>query len=68
MKTEIVNVGAYANNPEIAHGLAWYANVRSETLHRCYLHNGYEALPREEKNKMYDRIRAEVEKEMEDAK
>lgn len=66
METAILNVGAYTGNPEIAHGLAWYANVRSETLHRCYLHNGYEALPREERNKIYDRMRQQVEKEMED--
>lgn len=68
MKTAILNVGAYTGNPEIAHDMARCADVRSETLHRCYMIEGYESLPREEKNGIYDRLRRMVENEMEDQK
>lgn len=38
--------------------------VRRETLKRCYMIPGYKDLTREEKNRTYDAIKAEVETEV----
>jgi len=40
------------------------ATIRTETLKRCYAMDGYKDLPLAEKNKIYDRIIVEVEKEI----
>lgn len=40
-----------------------WAQIRSETLDRCYNIPGYAEKSIEEKNKIYDKIKAEVEAE-----
>ena len=40
------------------------AAIREETLKRCYAMDGYKDLPLAEKNKIYDRVIVEVEKEI----
>ena len=43
------------------------AIIRTEALERCYAMDGYKDLPRDEKNKIYDKVVAEVEKEIKEA-
>ena len=43
--------------------LDMWAQIRSETLDRCYNIPGYAEKSTEEKNGIYDRIKAEVEAE-----
>lgn len=60
----VYNVGYYSDNQEIKSGLAKLASIRNITLERCYKIDGYEELPRKEKNIIYDRIREEVSREI----
>lgn len=55
----VLNVGAFVDGP-IGVTLNKLAIVRGEILRRCYDIEGYEDLPLDEKNKIYDRIKQEV--------
>ena len=62
-KIMVINVAAFAENSRVKNTLIDYTKIRNITLDRCYAMEGYAELPIMEKNKIYDRIRKEVEKE-----
>lgn len=43
--------------------LDYYSWLRNETLNRCHAMNGYSELPLAEKNKVYDQVKKQIEKE-----
>lgn len=59
----VYSVGRYADDPRVRDAVLDSDRVRREALKRCYRVPGYARLPREEKNKIYDRIREEVKEE-----
>lgn len=59
----VVNIAEFASTEQIKKDLIFWANLRTETLRRCYAMEGYEALPLAEKNKIYDRTKRQVEEE-----
>ena len=62
MNTRVISVAEYADESTRS-GILQSDFVRRETLDRCYNMDGYKDLPTAEKNKVYDRIKAEVMKE-----
>ena len=59
----VVNIAEFASTEQIKRDLIFWANLRTETLRRCYAMEGYEALPLAEKNKIYGRTKQQVEME-----
>lgn len=57
------SVAAFAEE-DVRKSVVMSDRIRKETLDRCYSLDGYKNLPREEKNKVYDRVKKEVEKEL----
>lgn len=60
----VLSVAAFVSG-DMRNGLVRSDAIRAEALRRCYEIDGYEVLPRDEKNRVYDRVRAEVEAEFE---
>lgn len=62
MKTAVVNVSAFVNDENLRAVLNRSADIRRKTLNACYQIPGYEDLPLNEKNAIYDAIRKIFEK------
>ncbi len=60
----VISVSAFARDEMVRRAIARSDAVRRETLRRCYDTPGYAELTREEKNRYYDAIKAEVETEV----
>lgn len=60
MDYAVVNVGAFADK-DIRATLTKMANIRTATLEKCYSMAGYDTLPLDEKNAIYDKVRKEIE-------
>jgi len=59
----VINVGYFSENEEIRNELDKYTLIRNRTLDICYSIDGYEKLPLQEKNKIYDRISEKISRE-----
>ena len=59
-----MDIAGVVENPDIAAEIMRYSEIRNETLNRCYTMENYKDLSLEEKNKIYDRIKREVELEL----
>lgn len=65
MVTEAVrNVGDFVEDDGMKRGLNKAAVLRNKALEACYKIPGYEKLPREDKNALYDLVKKAVEKDM----
>lgn len=60
----VSNIACCAGTDEIKKALVHLADLRTETLRRCYAMEGYETLPLAEKNKIYDRTKRQIEEEL----
>jgi hypothetical protein len=56
MKTAVINVSAFVTDENLSCVLNRGANIRRKTLNACYQIPGYEELPLNEKNAIYDAI------------
>lgn len=59
MKTMIISVAHYAKDREVTKAVLESDSIRNKALDICYAIPGYVDLPREEKNKIYDKIRSD---------
>lgn len=59
----VINVAYFAETPEIKDTVLLSSRTRHLTLDRCYAIPGYENLPIEEKNRIYDKILKKIKKE-----
>lgn len=60
MEYAVINVGAFVGK-DARTALTSAAKVRAAALEKCYSIAGYDALPLDEKNAVYDSIRREIE-------
>lgn len=63
MKTNCVNVAAFLRDDTQRAILCKAAEIRRKVLDACYLIPGYIDLPRDERNAIYDRVRALIEQD-----
>ena len=59
----VIDVAYFVDDEEIREKLLRNAEIRVESLKRCYDIEGYAELPLDQKNVIYDRIVKEVEKD-----
>ena len=62
----VVGIGDFVDDSEKKKGLHDSFLLRNKTLDVCYGIPGYELLPRDERNKLYDLVKKAVEKDMEE--
>ena len=58
----VINVSAFVEDEAMKKDLNRWANIRNTTLDICYAIPGYTDLELEQKNKVYDAVKKEVEK------
>lgn len=60
----VISVACFAGSKKVRDDLLLFDDVRRRTLDACYGIPGYADLPRVVKNKIYDRVKARVMKEV----
>lgn len=63
----VIDVAYFAETPEIRNAVLFSSKIRHSALMRCHAIPGYENLPTEEKNRIYDKMLEEIKKEEREA-